>query len=242
MKFVLIGLVVVIAVRAGAIVCPAYNCDATLGSKVCAYKTNTLVKLQACSSTSQYCPITLHVDGMVNCTDITGLLPGDYCLNNTQCLSGICTGNQCIGAKTGDACNSDSNCGAGMYCNSNVCTAVASIGDVCTSDNMCDPTGFCSNGKCTAFAQLAEGIASTVALACATFYTNGTHCVTGPKFSNSANYTCPADGTCYYNYNGEKFAKACVCGKSKTTSGFCKHGRGDFSLQDVRSTSSFICE
>ena len=93
----------------------------------------------------------------------TGLLPGDLCTSNGQCLSNICSGGMCVGVGSAGLCpNGDSDCNPGFYCSSTSgkCAALIPAGSTttaCTSSSQCVMNAGCNFdpitglGLCTAY-------------------------------------------------------------------------------------------
>lgn len=81
----------------------------------------------------------------------TGLLPGDICSSNSQCLSNICTNGMCVGVSTGGLCpNGDSDCNPGLYCSATPapakCAPLLAAGSTtaCTSSSQCVMNAGCN--------------------------------------------------------------------------------------------------
>ncbi len=75
----------------------------------------------------------------------------DPCDNDDKCVIGKCVvvngKGECSSGSGGTACNSEGDCAAGNYCESNVCKAKVTEGGSCSADNQC-VSGKCTNGKC----------------------------------------------------------------------------------------------
>lgn len=243
MKFSVFGLIAVLAlhVTVSALTCPSYTCDAALTNNVCAKKTQAEVRLKVCSGVHEYCPTSVGFDEEVTCKNITKeLLPGDYCTDGTQCLSGTCKENVCVGAGKEATCTSDENCTVGLHCFESKCADVVAIGGDCSAAKKCEPAAFCDpTGKCIARAQLLEGAATTSAEACITQHKNDTHCIAGPKYLNTS-YDCPVYGMCNYTYEGKLIQEGCVCGRNGKGTSYCRHGSGDISLDDVKIITFYV--
>lgn len=235
MKFIVLAIIAILALHATAIECPAYKCDETLKDKQCAIKLETEVKLKVCTGKNEICPLPANIDDESYCTNTTGtnLLPGDYCTVATQCLSGNCAKSSvCVGKAEEAECKSDAECDVGLYCDGKKCVKTALFGEACSDVIKCDPAAICHDSVCVARAQLAAGDNSAVPALCQTFYVNEGKCVKGPTFAGKSK-DCPAEGFCDYTFNGKTEQRACVCGKSEKTAGYCELGHGDVSLDDV---------
>jgi len=84
----------------------------------------------------------------------TGLLPGDICSSNYQCLSNLCTNGMCVGVgNTGLCPNGDSDCNPGLYCipatgtSDAICGPLLATGSTtthCTSSSQCAMNAGCN--------------------------------------------------------------------------------------------------
>ena len=85
------------------------------------------------------------------------LLPGLFCTDNTQCQSGKCKNNTCIGKNLDEECSSSDECNPGMYCNTK-CTPLLKKGEKCNNhDSECETDSGCLNGICTEYFTLNDG-------------------------------------------------------------------------------------
>ena len=80
------------------------------------------------------------------------LTPGRYCDVGSQCYSGVCTSNKCIGTGIGKRCAHTRECDPGMSCqiedwttfpHITTCQPYQDTGDNCRDDNDCKMTDFC---------------------------------------------------------------------------------------------------
>jgi len=92
----------------------------------------------------------------------TGLLPGDLCSSNYQCLSNVCGNGLCLGVANGGLCpNGDSDCSPGLYCNAPLgkCALqlAANSSTACMSSSQCVMNAGCNYdlatglGVCTTY-------------------------------------------------------------------------------------------
>ena len=106
-------------------VCPTYNCH--LGgfdlSPTCATVTaNRNVLLQVCDNPFQaYCEIsgTLTSNFTCSASPIRKPIlsyPGEFCMENSNCITGTCQSNTCLGLGPGLYCYTNSACDVGLYC------------------------------------------------------------------------------------------------------------------------------
>ncbi len=245
MKINVIGLVVIIAWTAFTLDCPVYKCETPTAKsgEICAAQSIDVVKMKVCEGEDLICPAPAGLDEESLCTPKKSakiLLPGEYCEESAQCLSGNCNKdtNLCVGHASNTACMADEDCDVGLYCKGaghgeGVCMPVAPKDANCTADTKCDPNTFCYKGKCTLLAQLDEDEEATVPAACKTYYIKGGKCKVGPVL-DSESKECPADNMCVYRLGEEKVTEPCVCGKTETGKGLCRPGKGEASLEDVR--------
>lgn len=145
------------------------------------------------------------------------LIPGGACANASTCLAGqtlcagtcvdlatdpskcgtcgnVCAiGETCLGsacaAPFGNPCASDSQCGAGFYCDAGTCTFQLPAGSVCTSDNQCVSGltcqgGFCAAVSCTSDSQCGTGLYCDTAMG---------SCVS----QQAAGAVCASDDQCF---------------------------------------------
>lgn len=110
--------------------------------------------VRECSS-GYFCPFSLG--GAADCAQINSVtsrrLPGDLCVNPTDCISltatstdaGNCTGNVCQGVAVGQTCVTSSQCTGNSFCDSTnkVCTAPLAVGATCTADEQCGVYAVC---------------------------------------------------------------------------------------------------
>ena len=95
---------------------------------------------------------------------------GFYCLNGTQCSSGNCTNNTCIGKEEISSCSSDIECNVGLYCNSDKCEPLIGVGKECQRDSQCVSNAFCNKNICIEYLTLENGELSDNAMKCKSFF------------------------------------------------------------------------
>ena len=106
------------------------------------------------------------------------LLPGLFCTDNTQCQSGKCKNNTCIGKNLDEECSSSDECNPGMYCNTK-CTPLLKKGEKCNNhDSECETDSGCLNGICTEYFTLNDGEKTVTSFFCKSFYSKGGVCAT----------------------------------------------------------------
>lgn len=167
--------------------CRQYNCVSSLAQgkngtqRYCAdfSSASNTVDIQACDSNNTYrCPVTSGFTNPINCTAWPNKYPtwrynmaaGDTCYGEGQCFGSMTCGGSaiedsdlkvCLGNSTGQYCNDNRVCNAGLYCNTtgNVCAPVLQNGANCTSGGAqpCSFGNSCYNGTCTAWGQVEVG-------------------------------------------------------------------------------------
>ena len=234
MKIIALGLVVIIAAHVGAIECVKYECPSKLDKpNMCANITATLTQLLPCSEDSTYCPISFNIEDEVFCKPKHKdaiLYPGEYCIEKEECISGVCTGKVCVGAKENEGCRSDNNCNAGLACINEVCMKLVGVGEPCNATGRCDASTFCSNAICVRYGSIENGKPTTIPGLCKSFFLKDGVCVEGPKRVGDAK--CINDA-CNYTLGGGFYLESCVCGRTINADGFCSPGKGDVNLEDV---------
>ena len=144
--------------------------------------TKLLYDIRLCSDfVNTYCPATNlpTTQGVeVLCTtppskeievkDAANTLPGDPCTTDIQCLSGTCTMGYCVGAAVGTACDEDSDCNPGNFCDAttNECSALLTQGEGCDRDEMCQMNMGCNLGLCTPYFSVADTAESNTVSDC----------------------------------------------------------------------------
>ncbi len=169
--------------------------------------------------------------------------PGEVCLTNAECFNANCTSGTCLGAVEAEYCDDDSACGPALYCEAKKCVKVKAKGESCTTGK-CDVTLVCSSGVCKEIGGLAVGAIATAPAACKTFFVNSTGvCDNGPTLvrvagdASSGPTTCSATKTdCAYKYSDGSVStpSPCICGRTASNTRYCVPGKGDVSVDDVR--------
>ncbi|OMJ69173.1 hypothetical protein SteCoe_33171 [Stentor coeruleus] len=171
-------------------------------------------------------------------TDYMPRYPGEYCFDNLDCHSGICSTNgQCLGLKSGDACDMTYQCGTGLFCNStsSVCETLLVNGTACGDTSQCS-NSVCDSGVCTAYFSKATGQPATaistqgLAWACITGFASKNLCAVAPvSNSTTSAATCTVGGTCTAK-DGIN-TKPCTC--SYNGKAYCPLFEGDTQVQNM---------
>ena len=221
--------------------CPLYKCMDTKDDK-CMNTTIadglTTIEVKKCADVTKYCK---SEDGKTgNCVakeKAKGLIAGDACESNDQCLSNKCENKKCSSAPTGGNCTSHYECEKGNFCDTDgTCKAQLSSGGDCKNKDefSCPNDEGCLDGKCTKYYSLTKGTKSDKAEFCQSSFiyttTNGTS-VCAEKILNSTE--CKNDThTCDYEIDTaeetkSKIALACVCKLIDSDKKYCPVGTND---------------
>lgn len=240
--------------------CPMYNCHegGFDVSPTCAQVTpQGNVLLQVCdNSTLSYCDVSGTITTGYTCTSGPSFTkplayPGEYCMENSNCITNICLANTCVGQNPGGACTSNSDCGVGLYCGTSFwCTPQLLQYQTCTSDYQCSNNLACNrtifeDGVCIPYFSIPNGalvgmcvdmLVESVSNLCQ----SGACTLTNPGFDSigicsPAFHTatalfpiiCESDLDCV-GYNGVNFTEgACSCGMDQYGRGYCDSYAGD---------------
>lgn len=185
--------------------------------------------------------------------DAAETYPGDPCTTGTQCLSETCTMGYCIGTAQGSACEQDSECNPGNFCdvaNTKTCIALLGADAACDRDVMCQMNMGCNNGKCTPYFSVAAsgavsdcgdnaypnfplsgtaGIQFSVFCTSGVCNTDGTTCSSSLTSTNALPVPCtPGQGGCATSSTtGVAGNTNCDFGKNPNGSYFCAAEMGD---------------
>ena len=233
--------------------CPTYNCHGG-GYSISPYcaemNPSGDITLQICDTPRfSYCDTTGSIaDGYI-CTSRPPrkqpiAYPGEPCIENSDCITNLCTANTCIGANAGNACVSNSDCDVGFYCGSSFfCTQQLQINSACTSDYQCQNNLGCNNtlfspGQCipyysipsgypvgTCIEMLTEGVSNLCSSGSCYLLNPGYNSigVCEPAYSNFYGFpnTCEVDQECV-GYNGVNITiGACSCGMDMYGRAYC---------------------
>lgn len=137
-----------------------YKCNDDPSSDTC----HSITKKEDVTEVSwKECPLGKECPGKGEndkCQDASAKLPpGLYCTNSTQCDSGVCTNNTCIGKNESEECSIDLDCHINLFCNqeNKKCTPLLKIGEQCTNDYQCAVNSICHNQKCTEIMSVNDG-------------------------------------------------------------------------------------
>lgn len=171
---------------------------------------------------------------------VSGKMPGDYCTNNSECTTSLCSFNKCLGQALGDSCSKYA-CNPGLFCNSTSKICQKSIGNYgnCTSDDECNTYSYCLFGLCTPLFSLTIGD-ETLLETTTNNYGYSIYCETGFAVKNTtqnkafcaqapvSNFTQCYPGQ-HCNDTTGNYTKACQCGYDGI--GYCPEFEGDYSLK-----------
>jgi hypothetical protein len=240
--------------------CPMYNCH--VGgfdmSPTCARLTSAgNIQLQICDKTGlSYCDVTGTITKNYTCTGSPPqspyvAYPGEFCIDDSDCVTGTCTSNVCVGQLAGSQCNSNSDCDVGLYCNPGFfCAPQKTYLQPCTNDYQCGNSMGCNNtlfedGVCIEYYSipngqivgscidmLQESISNLCQSGSCTLLNNYTDTVgvcSPPYTTLSKNFpiVCEQDSDCY-GYNGINVTTGtCSCGMDMYGRAYCNAFSGD---------------
>lgn len=249
-------------------VCPKYSCHSggfDIGS-TCAYPTTTNdIQMQLCDNNNlnSICQITPTITSNFTCgafqpQEVDPNYPGEFCHSSTQCLSGQCTSNKCVGSSLGGYCVSHADCNVGLYCNqANHCVKQVQIAAFCNSDWDCQNNMACNrtlynSGVCVPYYSVPNGDAIGMCVThmseglsnlCESGFciqqkpnTNGEGwCQTAPSTVGKFPSRCNADSDCLgSNAKNSTFMGTCSCGMNKEGEAYCNSWSGDAPAQAVK--------
>ena len=87
--------------------------------------------------------------------------PGQPCVGDNSCFTGVCTGGKCPGANVNETCSANSQCLLGLYCAQGTdrkCQPQREALGVCVNDEECVNSHGCQNGVCTPYFSLKDGV------------------------------------------------------------------------------------
>lgn len=173
--------------------------------------------------------------------------PGENCTMNSQCLSGNCTGNICIGTAQGGYCGSSNECDIGLFCTSKnfqfTCQPlIAAYEFGCGSDFDC--VNYCGcrfgvngpPGMCYPYFSLGNGNSTScengISLLCSTGACYGSGysgvCTTAPVSTMALGTPCTFNGQCTgKNSVSQSFTSQCTCGYNNGGLSYCQPFLGD---------------
>ena len=226
--------------------CATIVCDSSI-SPYCMQYSNFIVSINSCPESS----ICLNLDSILstsapfeNIKCIPAIVSnttssiwgagknptGWNCTASTDCDSGNCANNTCVGLLEGDTCSSDGQCAANYYCRG-VCTAVHENGSYCITDSECPVGSGCNNNTCAGLFSLTIGESAESGRFCMSNFTNNGACDSllvyldsGLSMLNTAPYQCNISARCYYAYlSNTKFyqSELCNCAGVPGDTGYC---------------------
>lgn len=214
-----------------ALMCLNYQCNEGTTNNQCATFTQDAYKLTLCNSSSYCTPLPITSQTSHCKLKSVNLLPGEYCDNDSQCLSKKCTDLVCKGKEAEAACSTDADCDVELYCGSNKKCARPS--ERCSPTMKCLSSQFCFEGACRNYGTVKVGERAGDRRMCESYYMFNGVCDQRPKLDNKGKRECPASGTCWYKSGNRNVEGECVCGKSHDSKHFCPPGLGDIYVNDV---------
>ena len=174
------------------------------------------------------CSVLKETPLQTDCNSYNYMVKGtDGKWSPTASLGVACATDKCVGNAAGEACESDSSCNVGLWCdlsktladtpvNSGTCTANIAAGQACTASNQCGLGNFCNGADgaktCVAFfsvelgknhaevadANVACKVGTSVSKQCRTIHNT----INGTQKKNSQNVVeCAIGETCTYEYH-----------------------------------------
>lgn len=240
-------LILLFLTTASSQTCTPVECS-DLPSNQCFMYKNNLAQVSSCSP-NQICNIpSLTSSAIVNCTDLQTptRYPGDLCSYNSQCTSGHCSNNTCLGPGFQQPCTVEIGCSPGFYCSNNLCQNQVKIGGPCILDTDCVNNALCNLGTCIQYWSLVNGESTTapingLSLACKTGAAKSTvsgYVCSPSEPSESLENPCDIETLCYSS--SQTYSNPCICGKNSNGQGFCPLFSGDPQVQSAIADSAFV--
>lgn len=158
--------------------CPTYACgqNKAKSNSVCFFNTTifeySAIQVSQCPL-NQYCPINFRSRNItsLNCQSLTrnfwsglqlsNLVEGDYCLDQSDCSSRLCDQNICKGKSIGTRCSTQYECDSISYCdtfNTNKCQMRKNSNEQCNFDFECKNIYGCFQNQCTQYNSIPSGV------------------------------------------------------------------------------------
>lgn len=156
------------------------------------------------------------------------MFTGQFCCNDSNCISGTCTFNTC--EWTNQSCVADEECLPNYYCNlyTKVCTKALGRGEICGYDNQCQIGDGCNFQRCTQlFSFCISDKVESPKFCDSKVMINGKCDALQVKVANRAlsfPYKCRIGEVCEYSYiyNGTIIdTKPCLCDGVHEDIGYC---------------------
>ena len=176
--------------------------------------------------------------------------PGEFCMENSNCITGTCQSNTCLGLGPGLYCYTNSACDVGLYCGpGSYCTPQLGAGSACTSDFQCQNNLACNKtlfapGTCLGYYSIPSGSAVGTCVdhlieGISNLCQSGSCYLLNPGFDSAGicvpaykdlyGYpsVCEVDAECM-GYNGvNTTAGSCTCGMDMYGRAYCDALSGD---------------
>jgi len=221
--------------------CPKYSCGANFEnpnacSKQIMEEHNVHMLLRECKE-NEVCDIKENSDEEGVCAkhySASKFLPGEFCTDNSECLSTVCKDGVCVGKGEGEQCEIADECNPGLMCHGKLCNSAAKENDECDAwHHVCQANLVCDNGHCVKIGSKKKGEKANAPGACETLYVHEGVCTTAPTLLTKSDVKCTEDTMCEYEIKDiGKFSEKCVCGMTKDGEKFCNPGRGDAAISD----------
>jgi len=208
--------------------CPKYKCnDNANNTGTCAVWTDSGLEITPCKE-GYICELSTSNDSTCQkINDIVKRYPGEYCENRTQCHSGECPENVCVGSKEGDPCQNHTQCDAELYCYDKKCKEPNGS---CSLENkiLCKSNQVCNKGKCIDQGSLGKGLEADTPIACQSWYLDKSKkCADAPSFEKEEATFCS------YNIDGkDSYNDSKTCFKNDSGGSYCVK-RGEMTMSSV---------
>ncbi|OMJ72911.1 hypothetical protein SteCoe_28528 [Stentor coeruleus] len=222
--------------------CPAFYCDENATEWVtdqCVLGGNDLnFGVVTDIYYTKYCPSNMYCNAMMGfynatCQIITESTsyPGDFCNKSSDCSSGRCQENFCLGIREDEQCSSLSDCQPGLFCNTTRlrCQPLRKKFESCISIYECSNTLICNGGICINYFSLQNGeIVDTcnggLAMSCSSGFAvyNKGICTCQPAPLSARIDTCTYPGQTCFDSSG-KHNKTCQCSSEPAANGITRH-------------------
>jgi hypothetical protein len=241
--------------------CPIYSCHEggySIGPVCGMLSASNNFVLQVCDSTSAaYCDVSGTITSNYTCGSVPPYskptaYPGEYCVQNSDCITQECSDNECVGQVAGSSCVSNSDCNVGLFCGPGFyCTPQLGLGQQCNNDYECGNQMACNRtqftpGLCigyfsipingtvgTCVDMLTEGVSNLCATGSCTVLRPGYGALgtcTPAFYAPTLNYPriCTSDSQCVgVNSAGATTTGTCSCGMDMNGHAYCDAFSGE---------------
>ncbi|CAG9329605.1 unnamed protein product [Blepharisma stoltei] len=206
-----------------------------------------------CDNSGLTCPSSSFQNSTCAEPPPKNLHPGDYCKENSDCQSGVCQQNFCLGKRNGDFCEYIHDCMPGYFCNTTLmlCQDLQVEGQYCSLTYECANYLICDQKACIAYYSLDigeitdnadfNGFSQSCASGFAVPFQNGLFKCAEPPVSNEWPDQCRPGVDICYDKTGN-FSKPCTCGFTEDGESFCPLFEGDSPLQNAIANQNTLLE